>query len=136
MEVIYHSFRIFVIPSILLSFLPYYCHSFRIIVIPTELLPFHIFFIQRDKKMATRQPKNTKKTFFVCFWAYVTQPVWTLFLFKSIWMCSQGSQGCQKSDFFLQIKLLSSCAKIEPGLRKLQKTVKIETKSSKNHVCL
>jgi hypothetical protein len=26
------------------------------------------------------------------------QPVWTLFLFKSIWTRSQGSQGCQKSE--------------------------------------
>ena len=57
-----HSFRIIVIPSILLSFLPYHCHSFQIIVIssrllsflpdychsfrisfiPSELLPFHV----------------------------------------------------------------------------------------------
>ena len=35
-----HSFRITVIPSILLSFLPYYCHSFRIIVIPSVLVSF------------------------------------------------------------------------------------------------
>ena len=35
-----HSFRITVIPSVLLSFLPYYCHSFRIIVIPSVLLSF------------------------------------------------------------------------------------------------
>ena len=35
-----HSFRISVIPSVLLSFHPYYCHSFRIIVIPSELLSF------------------------------------------------------------------------------------------------
>ena len=53
-----HSFRIIVIPSVLLSFLPYYCHSFRIIVIPSvlvsflpnivipsKLLPFQIFVI-------------------------------------------------------------------------------------------
>ena len=51
-----HSFRINVIPSVLLSFLPDYCHSFRISVIPSEychsfqisvipsqLLPFQIF---------------------------------------------------------------------------------------------
>ena len=31
-----HSFRITVIPSVLLSFLPDYCHSFRISVIPSE----------------------------------------------------------------------------------------------------
>ena len=35
-----HSFRIIVIPSILLSFLPDYCHSFRIIVIRSELVSF------------------------------------------------------------------------------------------------
>ena len=35
-----HSFRIIVIPSILLSFLPDYCHSFRIIVIPSVLVSF------------------------------------------------------------------------------------------------
>ena len=39
-----HFFRIIVIPSVLLSFLPCYCHSFRIMVLPSELLPFHIFF--------------------------------------------------------------------------------------------
>ena len=31
-----HSFRITVIPSVLLSFLPDYCHSFRIGVIPSK----------------------------------------------------------------------------------------------------
>ena len=31
-----HSFRITVIPSVLLSFLPDYCHSFRISVIPSK----------------------------------------------------------------------------------------------------
>ena len=31
---------LYVIPSALLSFLPYYCHSFRIIVIPSRLLSF------------------------------------------------------------------------------------------------
>ena len=35
-----HSFRITVIPSGLLSFLPYYCHSFRISVIPSVLVSF------------------------------------------------------------------------------------------------
>ena len=40
-----HSFRITVIPSVLLSFLPDYCHSFCISVIPSKLLPFQIFVI-------------------------------------------------------------------------------------------
>ena len=35
-----HSFRITVIPSVLLSFLPDHCHSFRIIVIPSILVSF------------------------------------------------------------------------------------------------
>ena len=35
-----HSFRIIVIPSVLLSFLPDFCHSFRIFVIPSRLLTF------------------------------------------------------------------------------------------------
>ena len=35
-----HSFRIIVIPSILLSFFPDYCHFFRIIVIPSVLVSF------------------------------------------------------------------------------------------------
>ena len=35
-----HSFRISVIPSRLLSFLPDYCHSFQIIVIPSRLVSF------------------------------------------------------------------------------------------------
>ena len=32
--------------------------------------------------------------------ASITHPVWTLFLFKSIWTRSQGSQGCQKIRIF------------------------------------
>ena len=57
-KILCHSFRIIVIPSVLLSFLPDYCHSFQIIVIPSrlvsflpnivipsELLPFQIFVI-------------------------------------------------------------------------------------------
>ena len=58
-----------------------------------------------------------------------TQPVRTLFLFKSIWIRPQGSQGCQKiSIFFSQIKLLSFCANIAPKWHKLWKTIKIEKK--------
>ena len=54
----------------------------------------------------------------------------TLFLFKSIWT---RSQGCQKIRFFfLQIKLLSSCTKIDLKLHKLPKTVKIEKNCHKN----
>ena len=63
---------------------------------------------------------------------YITQPVWTLFLFKSIWLAPWGPRGVKKSDFFLQIKLLSFCARIAPKKGKLQKIVKIEKKMSKN----
>jgi hypothetical protein len=45
----------------------------------------------------------------------------------------RGPRGVKKSDFFLQIKLLSSCAKIAPKRHKLQKIIKIEKKNmSKN----
>ncbi len=53
-------------------------------------------------------------------------------MFKSIWTRSQGSQGCQKIRiFFLQMKLLSFCARIAPKRQKLRKMVKIEKKMSK-----
>ena len=39
-----------------------------------------------------------------------------------------GVPGVSKNQIFLQIKLLSSCAKIDPKLQKLQKTFKIEKK--------
>ena len=38
-----HSFRIIVIPSVLLSFLPDYCHSFRIFVILSRCLSFLLY---------------------------------------------------------------------------------------------
>ena len=39
--------------------------------------------------------------------------------------------GVKKSNFFSQINLFSFCARIEPKLSKLQKTVKMDKKSSK-----
>ena len=64
---------------------------------------------------------------------YITQPVWTLFLFKSIWIRPHRSQGCQKTRFsFSQIKQLSFCANIAPKRHKLQKNIKIEKKCKKN----
>ena len=58
------------------------------------------------------------------FGIYITQPVRTLFLFKSIWIRPQGSQGCQKIRFFFAlIKLLSFCANIAPK----------KAQTSKNH---
>ena len=56
-------FRIIVIPSIVLSFLPDYCHSFQIIVIPSGLqsfllyqctdkniIPIYLFLVKTSKK--------------------------------------------------------------------------------------
>ena len=59
------------------------------------------------KAMAADVDHNGAKT----FWSHIaTQPVRTLFLFKSIWTRPQGSQGCQKIRiFFSQLKVLSSC---------------------------
>ena len=66
---------------------------------------------------------------------HFTQPVQTLFLFKSIWIRPQGFQGCQKIRiFFSQIKLLSFCADIAPKKHKLKKTIKIEKKCKKKLV--
>ena len=53
-------------------------------------------------------------------WFFYTQPVQTLFFFKSIWIRPQRSQGCQKIRFFFsQIKLLSFWANIAPKRHKL-----------------
>ena len=50
---------------------------------------------------------------------------------------SQGFQGRQKiHKSILHLKLLSSCAKIEPKLNKLQKTIEIVKKIVKNPCCL
>ena len=67
-----HSFRITVIPSVLLSFLPDNCHSFQIIVIPSrlvsllpnivipsELLPFQIF-VTLNSSGTLPYPKSKK----------------------------------------------------------------------------
>jgi hypothetical protein len=48
----------------------------------------------------------------------------------------RGPRGVKKSEFFLQIKLLSFCARIAPKRHKLQKIVKIEQKCLKNLVFL
>ena len=53
-------------------------------------------------------------------WFLITHPVGTLFLFKSIWICPQGSQGWQKIGFFFsKIKLLSFWTNIVPKRHKL-----------------
>ena len=46
----------------------------------------------------------------------------------------RGPWGVKKSDFFLQIKMLSFCAKIAPKRHKLRKIIKIEKKCQKNLV--
>ena len=40
-KLIFFKKILYVIPSALVSFLPYYCHSFRIIVIPSIILSFY-----------------------------------------------------------------------------------------------
>ena len=51
------------------------------------------------------------------------------------WGAPRGPRGVKKSHF-LQIKLLSSFAKIDPKWQKLQKAFKIGNKIVKNHVFL
>ena len=48
----------------------------------------------------------------------------------------RGPWGVKKSDFFLQIKLLSFCTKIAPKMHKLRKIIKILKKCQKKHVFL
>ena len=56
--------------------------------------------------------------------------VWTHKTFFPILMHPQGSHGCQKIRIlFLQIKLLSSCAKIAPKRHKLWKLSKLRKKN-------
>ena len=50
----------------------------------------------------------------------ITQPVWTLFLFKSIWIHPQRSQGCQKMrQDPLNMPFEVWCANIAPERHKL-----------------
>ena len=58
-----HSFRISVIPSVLLSFLPYYCHSFRIIVIPSVLVSFLPNIVISSKLFRELQILTSSKSF-------------------------------------------------------------------------
>ena len=53
-------------------------------------------------------------------------------LIKSIWTHSAGVLGVSKNqNFFLQIKLLSFCAKIAPKRHKLQKSSKLKKMTKK-----
>ena len=66
-----------------------------------------------------------------------TQPVRTLFLFKSIWIRLQGSQGCQKMcKDPLNMPFEVWCANIAPERHKLRKTIKIGKKCQKTAVFL
>ena len=47
------------------------------------------------------------------------------------WHTPRSPMSVKKSDFFLQIKVLSSCAKIAPKRHKLQKSSKLKKKMSK-----
>ena len=93
--------------------------------------------IQNIQRSPSAQTSNWSGTF---FGHPVTVAVWTQNPFTSLLTRlegSQGSQGCRKIRFFiLKIKLLNSCAKINPKVQKLQKTLKIEKKLSKNPVFL
>ena len=64
-----------------------------------------------------------------------TQPLRTLFLFKSIWIRPQRSQGCQKMrQDPLNMPFEVWCANIAPERHKLRKTVKIGKKCQKTPV--
>ena len=64
-----------------------------------------------------------------------TQPVQTVFLFKSIWIRPQRSQGCQKMcQDPLNMPFEVWCANIAPERHKLWKTVKIGKKCQKTPV--
>ena len=66
-----------------------------------------------------------------------TVAVWTQKPFTPLLTRPQGSQGCQKIRiYFLQIKVLSSCAKIAQKRHKLQKSSKLKKKCQKNPVFL
>ena len=54
---------LYVIPSALLSFLPYYCHSFRIIVIPSILLSFLPNIVIPSKLFRELQILTSSKSF-------------------------------------------------------------------------
>ena len=58
-----HSFRISVIPSILLSFLPDYCHSFQIIVIHSLLVSFLPNIVIPSKLFRELQILTSSKSF-------------------------------------------------------------------------
>ena len=57
----------------------------------------------------------------------ITQPVQTLFLFKSIWIRPQGSQGCQKIKFFFFFFFTNNIVEF------LRKYCPKKAKISKNH---
>ena len=65
--------------------------------------------------------------------AQTTVAVWTPQKFFPLLIRPQGSQGCQKITFFLQMKVFSFCAKIAPKRHKLQKPSKLKKKCQKNY---
>ena len=63
-----------------------------------------------------------------------TQPVRTIFLFKSIWTRSQGSQGCHKIRFyFSKMKELSFALRLPQKGTNFEKPSKLE-KNVKKHL--
>ena len=77
--------------------------------------------ISEPSKLIKAGPSNsTCLTRAYCPYYTVTQPVWTLFLFKSILTRSQRSQGCQKMRLDpLNVPVEVWCAKIAPKLRNI-----------------
>ena len=70
---------------------------------------------------------------FVVYETRGTQPDLALFFSNHYWHAPRGTRVVEKSTkIFYIIKLLSSCAKIEPKLSKLGKTIKIEKRIVKN----
>ena len=70
---------------------------------------------------------------FAC--THLTVAVWPENSFSPLLTRPQGPQGCQmKRNHSLNMPLEVWCAKIDPKLNKLEKTIKIEKNSSKMSV--
>ena len=89
---------------------------------------YHIIYMYKESKFAVVKLIHSSGKFSL----RSTQPVQTLFLFKSIWIHPQRSQGCQKMcQDPLNMPFEVWCANIAPERHKLRKTVRIGKKMSK-----
>ena len=76
--------------------------------------------------------KEKSRSYLFVYTCIFTVAVWTQNPFTPLLTRPQGSQGCQKIRIiFLQIKVLSSCAKIAQKRHKLQKSSKLKEKCQK-----